>query len=152
MYSVWWLLLGAVFVWLGTLTFFYFRDKNFLTSLFPKSGERDIRKKFSEVLKQVEEFAGKLDRLNAKLKGVEIDSLGHIQKVKLLRYNPYGDTGGDQSFTVALLDNEGSGVVITSLHSRGGTRVFAKPVEKGKSGKFQFSKEENEAIKEALKT
>jgi hypothetical protein len=70
--------------------------------------------------------------------------------VELLRYNPYEDTGGDQSFSLALLDNDGNGVVVTSLHSRSGTRVFSKPVILGKASQFQFSKEEDEVIKKAL--
>lgn len=77
--------------------------------------------------------------------------LGQIQKVALLRYNPYGDTGGDMSFSVALLNGLGSGVVLTSLHSRSGTRVFAKEVEAGKQGRHEFSKEEQEVVKKALK-
>ena len=78
------------------------------------------------------------------------NSLRHIQKVELVRYNPYQDTGGDQSFTVCLLDKENDGFLITSLHTRSGTRVFAKPVVKGKSSKYQFSKEEEEVISSIL--
>ena len=77
--------------------------------------------------------------------------LGQIQKVALVRYNPYEDTGGDMSFSVALLNGLGNGVVISSLHSRSGTRVFAKEVEAGRQGKHEFSKEEQDVVKKALK-
>ncbi len=77
--------------------------------------------------------------------------LAQIQKVALVRYNPYEDTGGDMSFSVALLNGLGSGVVLTSLHSRAGTRIFAKEVIAGKQGKHEFSKEEQEVVKKALK-
>ncbi len=73
-----------------------------------------------------------------------------IQRVSLIRYNPYQDTGGDQSFSIALLDQKGDGVVLTSLHSRSGTRVFAKQVLMGKEEKTQFSEEERKVIEEAL--
>ena len=86
-----------------------------------------------------------------KLSEIEKEGLGYIQQVELLRFNPYGDTGGDQSFVVALLDKNGTGVVITSLHSRSGTRVFAKDVVFGKSGKYEFSKEEKEVVKKAMR-
>ncbi len=133
MYPDWvWLLIGAVFVWLGILSFVIWQQGNFLKLLFPRSGEGDIRKKFDEIARIV-------DKNNK-----------HIQRVYLSRYNPYDETGGDQSFSVAILDNEGTGIVVTSLHARSGTRVFAKPVIKGKSSKYQFSKEEELVIKKAL--
>jgi hypothetical protein len=64
----------------------------------------------------------------------------------LVRFNPFGDTGGNQSFALALLDSEGDGVVILSLHSREGTRIYVKPVKKGKA-ELKVSDEEERAIK-----
>lgn len=152
MYPDWvWLLGLAVFLWLGILTFLIWKQGNFFKTLFPKSGDRDIRRKFEEVLKQVENFEQDLDKHKSRLSEIEKSGLEHIQRVKLLRYNPYDETGGDQSFTLALLDDQGSGFVITSLHARSGTRIFAKPVSLGKSTKYKFSKEEEEVIREALK-
>ena len=153
MYSDWvFLFLGvSVFVWLLVLSYFAWKQNNFLGILFPESGERDIRKKFEEIIKLTFKFKGDLGDLKNKLSEIEKEGLGHIQRVELLRFNPYGDTGGDQSFTVAILDKEGNGMVITSLHSRSGTRVFAKDVISGKSGKHEFSKEENEIVRKAMK-
>ncbi len=151
MYPDWvWLLNLAVFVWLSGLTFLIWQQYKFLKSLFPKSGERDIRKKFEETVKQVVIFREDLDKLTNKLVEVEQLGLNHIQRVKLSRYNPYDDTGGNQSFTLVLLDNKGNGTLVTSLHARSGTRVFAKEVIEGKVGKHQFSKEEEEVIKKAM--
>ena len=124
--------LGFFTLWLGILSFVIWQQGNFLKLLFPRSGEGDIRKKFEEIARIV-------DKSNK-----------HIQRVNLSRYNPYDETGGDQSFSVAILDNEGTGIVVTSLHARSGTRVFAKPVIKGKNSKYQFSKEEELVIKKAL--
>ncbi|MBI2039953.1 DUF4446 family protein [Candidatus Microgenomates bacterium] len=152
MYSDWvWLLLLAVFVWLLVLSFLIWQLRGFLKSLFPKSGERDIRKKFEEITKAVTNFKDQLGELEGKLFQLDKQSLIHIQKVELLRYNPYEDTGGDQSFSVALLDNGGTGIIVTSLHARSSTRVFAKPVIKGKAEKYQFSKEEQQVIDEAMR-
>ena len=67
----------------------------------------------------------------------------------MVRYNPFADSGGDQSFAIALLDSLGNGVVISSLHSRSETRVFAKPVQAGNS-RYPLSDEEQDAIKKAL--
>jgi len=66
-------------------------------------------------------------------------------------YNPFGDTGGNQSFVISLLDARGDGFVITSLHSREHTRIYAKEVHKGAYQDRTYSKEEQEAIAQALK-
>lgn len=128
-----------IFVWLLFLSYKLREQNKFLKALFPESGQRDIRKKFEEIL----ELEGKLDRLQR-------ESLSNISKVSIIRFNPYQETGGDQSFSIALLNNEGSGLVITSLHSRSGTRVFAKPVEKGKPTTHKLAEEEIEVVKKAL--
>lgn len=73
-----------------------------------------------------------------------------VQKVGMVRFNPFGETGGNQSFAIALLDNFDSGVIMLSLYSRDGVRVYAKPIVKGKS-EYQLSKEEEEALRMASK-
>ena len=75
----------------------------------------------------------------------------HIQKIGFKRYNPFTDTGGDQSFTTAILDETGDGIMISSLHSRENTRLYAKKVEAGKVNNQSLSSEEQEVIKQALK-
>ncbi len=152
MYPVWSVpaAVGLLVIWFLVLSFYVFRQGKFLSSLFPKSGERDIRKKFEEITKSVEDFKIRLKVLDDRLESVSKDGLAHIQKVELLRYNPYNDTGGDQSFTVCFLDKKGSGIVVTSLHARSGTRVFAKDVSLGKSNRYKLSKEEEEVIKRAM--
>lgn len=72
-----------------------------------------------------------------------------IKKVGVVRFNPFNNTGGDQSFAIALLDSENSGVVVSSLYLREGARVYAKPISKLKSN-YPLSGEEEEAIKKAV--
>jgi len=72
-----------------------------------------------------------------------------VQKVGMVRFNPFGEVGSNQSFALALLDNYNSGVIILSLYSRDGVRIYAKPVEAGKS-EYQLSKEEAEALRIAM--
>ncbi len=81
----------------------------------------------------------------------EVDEMAHIaiQKVEVLRFNPFKETGGDLSFAIALLDAQNNGVVISSLHGREGTRVYAKPIEDGKS-KYNLSDEEEEVLKKVI--
>ena len=72
-----------------------------------------------------------------------------IHKVGVIRYNPLGDMGGNQSFVVAFLDGDSSGVVISSLHTREGTRLFSKPIIKSKCFEYPLTDEEKSAIKNA---
>ncbi len=72
------------------------------------------------------------------------------QKISIVRFNPFGDTGGDQSFALAVLDDHDSGYVLTSIHGRGGTRMYIKPIDFGKS-KYNLSKEEQQVIVQATK-
>lgn len=152
MYSDWisLLVVGLVIVWLGFLSFLIWQQNRFLKLIFPKSGERDIRKKFEELKKTIESFRNELLDLENKVKIVETRGLEYIQRVGLLRFNPYDDTGGNISFTVCLLDHQGSGIVITSLHARSGTRVFGKEILSGKSKNQELSKEEELVIKKAM--
>jgi hypothetical protein len=94
-------------------------------------------------------LSGRMDALNKLHHELEASTQRSIQKVGVIRYNPFADAGGDQSFAIALLDAEGTGVVVSSLHSRTETRVFAKPVRAGRST-YALSDEEQQAVKKAL--
>jgi len=94
-------------------------------------------------------LSGRLDALNKLHKELEAITQRSIQKVGVIRYNPFSDAGGDQSFAIALLDAEGNGLVVSSLHSRTETRVFAKPVRAGRST-YSLSDEEQQSVKKAL--
>ena len=65
--------------------------------------------------------------------GLEAAAPRAFQRVGLVRYNPFEDTGGNQSFALALLDAEGNGWVLSSLHARAGTRVYAKAIAGGRA-------------------
>lgn len=156
MYSDWgWLLWVVVLIWLGILTYLVFtgRRKSFegkkiLRSVFEEEG--DVEVKFDQLIRKVNGLGSQVDGLKDVIAEIKSDSLRHVQRLGLLRFNPYGDTGGDQSFAVALLDKDGNGVVVTSLHSRSTTRVFAKPVILGRPEKYEFSKEETDVVKKAM--
>ena len=100
-------------------------------------------------LGKVVEVGTELERLAQLHELLEVRSRGSLQHVGLVRFNPFEDTGSDQSFAIALLDDRRDGIVISSLHGRGQTRVFAKPVEGGAS-KHTLSDEEAQAIQVAV--
>jgi len=120
-----------------------------LRRVLPEGESGGIDEVLDRQLKSVESLNERVDALNKLHHELEHLSQRTIQKVAVIRYNPFSDTGGDQSFAIALLDSLGNGVVVSSLHSRTDTRVFAKPVQSGRS-KFQLSDEEQDAIRKAL--
>lgn len=89
-----------------------------------------------------------LDDLTARTVVLERDLRRTFSRVGLVRYNPFEETGGNQSFALALLDVEGNGWVLSSLHARTGTRVYAKAIARGRSD-TALSDEESEAIRKA---
>jgi hypothetical protein len=136
-------------VWVAWLQRSEARLRRRLRRVLPEGESGGIDEILDRQLKGLDGLGQRVDALN-KLHH-ELDALSQraIQKVAVIRYNPFSDTGGDQSFAIAMLDSLGNGVVLSSLHSRTDTRVFAKPVHGGRS-KFQLSDEEQDAIKTAL--
>jgi len=101
-----------------------------------------------EVLRYLDNLEKKIEKCANSLENLEKVKNLPIQKMGIVRFNPFSGTGSDQSFSVALLNGENTGVVLTSIFSREGNRVYAKPVEAGES-KYSLSEEEKEAIKKA---
>lgn len=151
MYPVGWVEVAILIllIWLIILSYFSWRERKFLYKLFPKSDELDIRKKFDELIAEVEESARKNQIISKNLQSVRKEGLGHIQDIAMQRYNPYNDTGGEQSFSVVFLDALSNGVMLTSLHSRAGTRIYIKNIKEGKSD-LELSREEREALEQAV--
>ncbi|TMG56281.1 MAG: DUF4446 family protein [Chloroflexi bacterium] len=140
-------MMAALALWLALLQRSYSALRQRLRRLVPEGAG------FDEVLdrqhRRLEDVAGRVDALNKLHRELEELTQRSIQKVGVVRFNPFADTGGDQSFAIALLDAEGNGVVLSSLHSRADTRIFAKQVLAGRS-RHQLSDEEQDAIRKAL--
>jgi hypothetical protein len=100
-------------------------------------------------LDKVHQVAGELDELSARSAVLEGSSRRALQRVGLVRFNPFEETGGNQSFAFALLDARGDGFVVSSLHARAGTRVYAKSLSGGQSD-APLSTEEARAVEQAL--
>jgi hypothetical protein len=100
-----------------------------------------LQNKVAELEKSKEMMQGELAMVNTKLKK-------SIRGLETVRFNPFPDQGSNQSFAIGLLDEEGDGVVISSLYSRERMSVFAKPVKKQKS-EYDLTDEEKEVLKRA---
>ena len=103
-----------------------------------------------ELAKQQKSLEENLDKVLKELSVLKAKQKEAITKIGLVRFNPFGEMGGDQSFSAAFLDSEDSGIVITSHYGKDMQRVYAKQVLNGKS-EHSLSLEEEEAIKKAKK-
>ncbi len=99
-------------------------------------------------LERVHEVARGLEAVGARTAILESAGRKAFSRVGLVRYNPFEETGGNQSFALALLDANGDGWVLSSLHARTGTRIYAKAIANGRSD-AALSEEESAAIKQA---
>lgn len=136
------LLLAA---WLGYLTWRQVRLERRLRTLLTGASGADLETMLQSYLAQVQETASQVRDLNALAKRLQVAARHSLQHMGVVRFNPFPDTGGNQSFAIALVDGHGNGVVISSLHAREGTRVYAKPLKKWES-EYALSEEEKRAI------
>lgn len=136
-----------IFIWLLILSFFIFTSLRHYNRLTQGIAKKDLKSVLDQMLTQIGVCGEEIKKITLKLEELEKADKLHIQKVGLLRFNPFGDTGGDQSFVLALLDGHQDGVVISSLHSRSATRWYAKKIKDGKGEQHELSEEERKAIK-----
>lgn len=139
-------------IWVALLSFYLIKSIGHYRKLAKGTTGISLDKLLENILKNQEANAKQISQLAKEGVWQQKKAQNYIQKFALIRFNPFEDAGGDQSFAVALLDGAGSGVVISSLHARGNTRIYAKPVVSGKPQAHQFSKEEKEAVEKALRT
>jgi hypothetical protein len=142
---------AAIFIWLVGISWLVYRNLAHYRRLTAGVTKKDLKTILEKLLGNAEKEEKRVDNLIKQLEKIEKDGVFHLQKIGLVRFNPFADTGGDQSFTLSLLNGEDSGFVISSLHSRDSTRLYAKPVRKGKASGYKFSTEEEQAIKRAKK-
>ncbi|MFZ3099990.1 MAG: DUF4446 family protein [Minisyncoccales bacterium] len=109
-----------------------------------KQSEREPQN-VDEILAEFKKVKDKCQKLAAKVDRMEEKNRQNIGKVGIVRFNPFEGFGGNQSFSLAMLNENDCGVAITSLFSRDGNRVYAKPIKNGES-QYALSKEEKEAI------
>lgn len=132
------------------LTIFSLWFFSFFKKLTKTTGENDIVKILGKILKVQDENSESVKALEKEIKRIDWEGKRHVQKVGIIRFNPFKEIGGDHSFSLAILDGELSGVIITCLHTRERTRVYMKAIKKGKS-ELELSLEEKKALEKAIK-
>lgn len=115
-----------------------------------KGESMDIERVLLDLREHEKASTEEIETLGKRIGTIEHELPHDIRKVGLVRYNPFSDSGGDQSFALALLDEHKNGIVISSLYGREMNRVYAKRIEVGECKKHQLTEEEKKAINEAI--
>lgn len=136
----------VVVIWLLFLTFLFLRMLAHYNALTKGVSDKTLKGTLEQLLGEIEAAQKTITQLVDRCATIEKDGRLHIQRIGLLRFNPFKDTGGDQSFIVSILDGNNTGVVISGLHSRSGTRWYAKRVVSGKGVEYKLSEEEKRAV------
>lgn len=121
-----------------------------LKRIFAGTKARNLEEMIVIVGKKISQIEEKEKEIDAHLVKVDDRLNKSIRNIKTMRFNPFIDAGSNQSFAIALMNDEGNGVVMSSLYARDRMSVFAKPIIKGKS-EFELSSEEKEVLDKAIR-
>jgi hypothetical protein len=143
------ILLMLLGVWQLIITVIFIKFYLYYSRASKKGEKKSLITLIDSVLEAEELNKKALAKVSAQYDTLIKDISFNIQKVGLVRFNPFKDTGGDQSFVLALTDAHDTGVIISSYHTRGGTRWYAKRVINGKGIEHDLTKEELQVLQEA---
>lgn len=142
------IILSVFGIWLIVISIVLYRIFALFNKLTKGVEVTDLKKVLEKVLAQGSKNEKDIGSLFKITNALEESGKLHIQKVGLVRFNPFKELGGDHSFSLSVLDAENSGIIITSLHTRDRTRVYMKTVSKGKSD-IELSEEERKSLAKA---
>lgn len=138
-------------VWLLALSFFLYRFFNLYQKLTKGVNAGDIKKLLEKILSRGDANTKEIKEIFKRLDAIEEADKKHIQKIGLVRFNPFNELGGDHSFCLAILDERDTGVLFTGLHTRDRTRIYMKDIKNGRSS-LELSAEENRALTSAQRS
>lgn len=121
-----------------------------LKKIFAGTKARNLEEMIVLVGKKIGQLEEKQTEVDKHLIKVDDRLNKSIRNVETMRFNPFIDAGSNQSFAIAFMNDEGNGVVMSSLYARDRMSIFAKPITNGKST-FELSSEEKEVLNKAIK-
>ena len=143
---------GTILILLTTniVVFLYsYKTNKKIDELLEKGKIKDFKDIFLSQKEKNNGLEEKIKQIFLKINAIENINKTIIRKVGIVRYNPFQNMGGNQSFVIAMMDSKNNGFLISSLFTKEGNRVYAKTIKQGKSD-YVLSEEENEAINKAI--
>jgi hypothetical protein len=111
-----------------------------------KKKQEELPQDIGEVVEKLKELEAENKKIKEEIANIKEREQLYLKKPGVVRFNPFPGEGGNQSFSIALVDQEKNGVVITNFYTKDGNRIYGKPVKQG-SSEYALSKEEKQAIK-----
>lgn len=150
MISVLFLVIIVLAGWVALLEWRHRQLDQSLRLLMTGRGGADLEAALREFVARLEHIERAAQAMEHRVTDLEVKQPYMVQHIGVVRFNPFMDKGGDQSFVVAILDDHADGAVVSALHGRNDVRVYAKPVMGGQST-YTLTAEEKEAIARAMK-
>lgn len=145
--------LVVVSVLLLLLTLFFWvrlrRLSKFYRRLFRDPSSGNLEQVLHNCLDRVESVSNRIEEVDARISEAGAANVNCLQRVSVVRYDAFEDIGGQQSFTVVLLDGARNGVALSGVYSRRDVRVYAKGIENGRAS-HPMTREEQQALEQAL--
>ena len=138
-------------LWLLGLTVALWWVVRVFNSLTRQAKGESLIKVLEKVIARLRIDSEEIREIKKEIAGIRELDRYHIQKVGMVRFNPFRETGGDHSFSIALLDANNTGLILTGIHTRERTRIYTKAVKNGK-GEFELSDDEKKALSKAQKS
>ncbi len=136
-------------IWLLILTLLFLKMKDHYYKLISRTGKNKIDDILDTLIDDKKNTQMEIKNLKEALQENINKSNFYIRKVGVVRFNPFGRVGNDQSFVLSLLDSSNNGLLVNFIYTSDGLRVYTKKVNAGKGKDYQLSEEEEKAIKES---
>jgi len=136
-------------VWLLILTLLFLKMKNHYYKLISRTGKNKIDDILDMLIDDKKNTQIEIKNLKDSLQESINKANFYIRKVGVVRFNPFGRVGNDQSFVLSLMDSGNNGLLVNFIYTSDGLRVYTKKVSGGKGKDYQLSEEEEKAIKDS---
>jgi hypothetical protein len=144
------LVLEAIFfIWLIIISVIVFKLRNHYYNLISRTKKDKIDDILDSLLDREKKIEIEIEEIKKEIRDEIADSRLHLQKIGLVRFNPFERVGGEQSFIVAFLDKDNNGITLNFIYTREGIRVYTKRVKEGKGVEYELSEEEKKAIEKS---
>lgn len=143
-------ILAIFFLWLIIISWQLYRTKKHYLTLTKKTKKQNLDEILEKLLISSDHFSGEIKKIEGELKIITEKLKITIQKIGLLRFNPFEREGLGQSFVVALLDDNKSGVIVNFIQTKDGLRVYPKKVKNGKGIEYDLTDEEKKVIEKSV--
>jgi hypothetical protein len=142
------IILGLLVLAILVLAVFVFRANTRVSQLLQGKDSQNMEDTFKYLIEEAKRMNDNQVIIEKTLHNLNARIRKSLTGFKTIRFNPFPESGGNQSFAIAFVNEEGDGLIISSLYSRERTSVFAKPISKFKS-EYELTAEEKKALDEA---